>query len=109
MKWKPTWRSIRISQELNRLIEAMRAGEDYLTAIQLVVHFWAKDAARPVCATNTNHGENRGAGRCSWVPRAHWYPLDFRVFAAGERGSVAAAAKGFVQYGGGPYPVAKGF
>ena len=31
-------------KELNRLIEGMRAGEDYLTAIQLVVHFWAGDA-----------------------------------------------------------------
>jgi hypothetical protein len=30
-------------KELNRLIEGMRAGKDYLTAIQLVVHFWAKD------------------------------------------------------------------
>jgi hypothetical protein len=30
--------------ELNQLIEAMRSGADYLTAIQLVVHFWAKDA-----------------------------------------------------------------
>jgi hypothetical protein len=38
--------------ELNRLIEAMRAGEDYLTAIQLVVHFWAKDA-RTMAARRT--------------------------------------------------------